>query len=180
MLIVEGLTGCTRGVNGGSPAMKLSDTNGTIRVFSAQEVEVSIAISNAFGTRDTNPMGYRGMDLSMAGQSYIGSNWHVTSGFVLFPLMGPIANVPLHGHGQVSVPYIACFNITTKALGGSSTSVTVRTVFAKVIDGKEMSIHGGWANHERNVPPVKVEEENVLNAVSNALVATSMAKKGNP
>jgi hypothetical protein len=66
--------------------------------------------------------------------------------------------------------YIACFNITTRSLDGSNTTVTVRTEFAQVIDGKEVGVHGGWADHGRDVPPVKAEEENVLNAISNAVI----------
>ena len=125
-------------------------------------------------------MGYRGMDLTPAAGSYIGSNWHVTNGFVLFPLLGPIASVPLRGRTQVSVPYTACFNITTSSVDSSHTRVSVRTVFAKVTDGKEIGVHGGWANHERDVPPVQVEEDNVLIAVSNALLAQRVPGNPNP
>ena len=162
--------GCNREVHGGNPALPLSTTNGTMVVFPTSESAILTAISNAFATSDDNPMGYRGMDLSNDPNS-AGSNFHVVKGYILFPLLGPITNVPLTGSRPKSVPYTACFNITTVSLGNTNTTVTVRTVFSKVSDGKEASIHiVGWANHERDVLPVKAEEENVLNAISNALV----------
>ena len=167
ILQVSFVAGCSRGVHGGAPALPLSGTNGTTQVFFAPEVVVITGVSNAFDIGNSNPMGYRGMHLyTAAEEAYLGA----TNGFVLFPLIGPIASVPLQGQTQVSVPYTACFNITTKALDSSNTTVTVRTIYAKVIDGEEVGVHGGWANHERDVPPVKDEEENVLNAISNALV----------
>lgn len=171
-LVTGVLVGCNRGVHGGDPALLLSGTNGTTEIFPASENTISVGISNAFATPYANPMGYRGMKLySATEQSYLVPNWHPTNGFVLFPLIGPIANVPLRGRTQISVPYRACFNITTKAIDSTNTSVTVRTIFAKVIDGKEIGVHGGWANHERDVPPVKAEEENVLVAISNSVAA---------
>jgi hypothetical protein len=42
----------------------------------------------------------------------------------------------------------------------------IKTISATIIDGQETGIHGGWANHEREVPGVIQEEENVLNAIS--------------
>jgi hypothetical protein len=174
------LIGCSKSIHGGDPALPLSNTNGTTRIFPVPENVILVAISNAFATSDDNPDGYRGMDLSPAAQfSYLVPNWHPTNGFVLFPLIGPITNVPLSGQPPASVPYKACFNIATTSMNGSNTSVTVRTIYAKVIDGKEVGVHGGWANHERDVPPVKAEEENVLNAVSNALVAPRVPEKPN-
>ena len=153
-------------MHGGAPALPLSGANGTSQLFSAPEPTVLTAVSNAFETGDAHPIGYRGMHLYTASEeSYLG----VTNGFVLFPLLGPISSVPLQGRTQISVPYIASFNITTKSLDRSHTTATVRTIYAKVIDGSDIGIHGGWANHERNVPPVKDEEEDVLKAISNAL-----------
>ncbi len=49
------------------------------------------------------------------------------------------------------------------------TSITVRTIDAWVIHGKEIGVHGGVANHEVNVPPLLQEETNVLLAISNAV-----------
>jgi hypothetical protein len=165
------LIGCNRGVHGGNPALPLSTTNGTMTVFPASESAVLNAISNAFAISNDKPTGYRGMDLSND-PNFAGTNFHVANGYILFPLLGPITNVPLTGIRPKSVPYTACFNITTKPLGNTNTAVTVRTVFSKVTDGEEASIHiVGWANHERDVLPVKAEEENVMDAISNALVA---------
>ena len=155
------LCGCSKGVHGGDPALPLSDTSGSAGKFHATESVVRAAISNAFAAPDDNPTGYRGMDLRPAAESFIGPNWHVTNGFVLFPLTGAIAKVPLRGHPGSLVPYKACFNIATRADDASTTTVEVRTVFARVIDGEELGIHGGWANHERDVAPVRLEEENV-------------------
>lgn len=171
------LCGCSKGVHGGDPALPLSDTKGTTGIFHAPEILVRAAISNAFAAPDDNPMGYRGMDLRPAAESFIGTNWHVTNGFVLFPLAGPIARVPLRGRPVPPVPYKACFNITTRAEDTSTTTVSVRTVFAKVIDGEELGVHGGWANHERDVPPVRLEEQNVVSAISNALASLTNPRK---
>jgi hypothetical protein len=152
------------------------------RAFTASESTVLVAISNAFTTGNaSNPAGYRGMMLCPAAeQSYLVPNWHPTNGFVLFPLMGPIASVPLQGRAQLSVPYTAYFYLTTTPVDSSHTSVSVRTILAKVTDGKEVGVHGGWANHERNVPPVKAEEDNVLIAVSNAVGALHIPGKSSP
>jgi len=164
------LLGCSKRVHGGNPALPLSTTNGTTAIFHAPEGVVLNAISNAFATSDDNPMGYRGMTLTPV--SVYSSNRGLTNGLELFPLMGPIATVPLAGGKPKSVPYIACFNIATKPLDNTQAAVTVRTVFSKVTDGKEASIHiVGMANHDRDVPPVKAEEENVLDAISNALIS---------
>lgn len=67
------------------------------------------------------------------------------------------------------MPYIACFHITTEPVEGLHARVMVQTVFARVIDGKELGIHGGWANHEREVPPVQREEKNILDAIARAI-----------
>jgi len=174
------LAGCTRHVQGGDPALPLSNSNGTARIFPAAESTVLTAISNGFATDDANPMGYRGMDLSPSAEPFLGPNWHVTNGFVLFPLSGPITNVPLRGHTNVLAPYTACFNIITRPVDSSHTEVLVRTIFAKVRDGKEIGVHGGWANHERDVPPVKAEEENVLTTISNAMLVPHASERPIP
>jgi len=169
------LVGCSKGVHGGDPALPLSTTNGTTVVFPAQESVVLTAISKAFATSDDNPMGYRGMMLSDA-SSYPGPNGLYSNGLALAPVDGSITNMPLAGGTPKSVPYTACFNITTKSLDNTKTAVTVRTFLSKVIDGKESPIQGGWVNHYRDVPPVKAEEENVLNAISNALAKSRLSR----
>jgi hypothetical protein len=180
LVTLQVLTGCSRGVHGGDPALSLSNSNGTIRVLPADEHDVSTAISNAFGGQTQYGFGrYHNMSLSLARQAFDGSEWYATNGFALSP-SEPIANVPLHGGSAKTVPYIAYFNITTKPVNQSNTMVTIRTIFPKVVDGEETGIHGGWARHERDVPPVKAEEENVLNAISNALVALRTPGKPSP
>jgi hypothetical protein len=148
--------------------LALSSSNGITQVFPSSEGSVVEAISNAF-----NWVGYRGMHLSSAVEApaYFRAQ-DSTNGFVLFPFNGPIATVPLRGHPPTVVPYKAIFNITMKA-EGARTSVSVRTVFPRVIDGEETGIHGGWAKHGRDVPPVQREEQNVLDAISNALAAVN-------
>jgi len=157
--------GCARGVHGGDPALPLSNTNGTAQTFPVSEKAALDVISNSLTA------GYRGMLLSPAAdEAYLVSNWHPTNGFVLFPLMGPIADIPLIGRPTKVVPYRPYFYIVTSAVDVSHTKVVVRTILANVIDGKEFGIHGGWANHERDVPPVQAEEDNLLEAISNAIV----------
>jgi len=180
LLAAQAFTGCSRGVHGGDPALPLSNSNGTTRVLSADEREVSTAISNAFGRETQYGFGrYHNMSLSLARQAFQGSEWYATNGFALSP-SEPIANVPLRGGSPKTVPYIAYFNVTTKPVNESNTAVIVRTIFPKVIDGQETGVHGGWANNERDVPPVKVEEENVVVAISNAVVALKRGEKSRP
>jgi hypothetical protein len=171
--------GCSRGIHGGDVALPLSNSNGTARVFAASESTVLTAISNAFTNADDNPNGYRGMCLTSSSESSYGTNWRASNAFVLFPLIAPITNVPLRGSPPVFVPYSACFNITLKAVDNSNTSVLIRTIFAKVIDGEETGVHGGWAHHSRDVSPVRMEEENVLNAISNTLNVLQMQQGTN-
>ena len=170
------LSGCTKGVHGGAPALPLSTTNGTTVVFSDSEKTVLTAISNVFAFNNTNMMGYRGMMLSDA-SGEPGPTGQYTNGFVLTPVEGPVALIPLTGGRPKLVPYSAYFNIVTKSLDNTTTAVTVRTFSSEVMDGKESPIQGGWVNHYRDVPPVKAEEENILSAISNALVALRVQEK---
>jgi hypothetical protein len=177
LVTLQVLTGCNRGVHGGDPALSLSNSNGATRVLPAGEHDVLTAISNAFASKTPHGFGpYRGMSFNSARQAFDGSEWYATNGFALSP-SEPIANVPLRGGSAKTVPYIAYFNIATKRLDASNTTVTVRTISPAVIDGEETGVHGGWARHERDVPPVKAEEENVLNAISNALVGLRTPQK---
>jgi hypothetical protein len=160
------LCGCTRNIHGGDPNLLLSTSNGISQVLPSSERSVVEAISNAF-----NGTGYRGMHLDSAAEDPTYFRKHSpTNGYVLFPLMGPIAVVPLRGQPPIDVPYTAIFNIVTEADGPNRTRVSVWTFSATVIDGKETGIHGGWANHTREVPPVQKEEQNVFDAISKALI----------
>jgi hypothetical protein len=163
------IPGCTRGVNGGNPAVALANTNGTTVIFSTSEESVLSAITNAFERSEINPMGYRGMNLESVTEADIISASLKTNNLVLFPLIGPIATVPIRGRIEKWVPYTACFNITVSYVDTSLTRVTVRTVFSYVIDGRELGVHGGWANHSRAVPGIQQEEDSVLVSISNAL-----------
>jgi hypothetical protein len=166
LFILSAVIGCSRNVLGGNPALPLASSNGTVHVFALPEGSVTDAITNAFMT------GYRGMILRPAAEeAYLVANWQPSNGYVLFPLTGPIGTVPLQGHTNVVAPYTAYFYITTLPTSSSNTKVLVRTLLADVTDGKEIGVHGGWANHRRPVPPVQVEEDNVLEALSNYLAS---------
>ncbi len=68
--------------------------------------------------------------------------------------------------GTVELPYRAYFYIGLTSTGTNATMVTVRTIQAEVIDGKEPGVHEGWAMHFRKIPPVRQEEENILEAIT--------------
>ena len=154
------VVGCTKNVSGGNPASFLSSSNGVERVFTTNELAMINAISNAFPFTD-----YRGMMLTPAPDSaYLVEGWHPTNGFVLFPLMGPITNILLNT-GSV-VPYRPSFYISLSSSQSKQTRIIVNTIKATIVDGQETGIHGGWANHEREVPGVIQEEQNVLDAIS--------------
>lgn len=127
------------------------------------------AVSNTFSDDKDGLLPYRGMLLQGPAQSDFGTNRFSSNGLTLFPLMGPITNVPLSGGQPVSVPYYATFHLTTEKMDLSHTKFCVLTLRASVDDGKEPGVHGGWANHRRDVPPVRSEEESIISAVSNAL-----------
>jgi hypothetical protein len=76
----------------------------------------------------------------------------------------------------ISVPYYPFFHIFQMQLSAMRTKVTVRTVWATVVDGQEIGVHGGWANHNRDVPPVRSEETNVLSKIA----AQLKSKGGTP
>ena len=151
------LLGCTKGVVGGNPTLPLSDTNGTSQVFEASDSEVTRAISNAF----QEDLRYGFSDA--VGYSRPDKGWHPTNGFVLTADRAT-TSIPLNT--GVSVPYYPYFHIFLTQLNAMRTKVTVRTVSATVLDGQEVGVHGGWANHHREVPPVRSEETNVLSAIA--------------
>jgi hypothetical protein len=140
---------------------------GTQQVFDVTQAQAVTAISNAFAQWH-----YKRMDLESA--KYDGSvpGWHGTNGWILFPLDGPITVTPWRNSKEL-VPYIPTFHITVQALGTNRTIIAVRTIDARVIHGKEIGVHGGWAHHEVNVPPVLSEETNVLMAISNVLLTAN-------
>jgi hypothetical protein len=158
--------GCA--IFGGQPTLARAGKTGTSRVFPASAAETTAAITNAFANHR-----YRGMSLyNAAGQDYLVPGWHPSNGFALEPALsvdGSITNLPAGMLMKKSVPYVAYFHIVTTPLGTDATSVTVRTILAEVIDGKEPGVHGGWANHYRKVHPMRQEEENVLAAVAEQL-----------
>jgi hypothetical protein len=157
---------CNRDVAGGNPKMPLSNRSGTSRDFSASEAQVMRAITTAF-----SDFRYRSTFLEPAVECrYLVTGWHPTNGFVLFPLDGAISNVPLDSSGNKSVPYIPYFHIIVTSVKSNETRLTVRTIRAEVIDGKELfNVHGGEALHHRKVPPVAQEETNVILEVEKAL-----------
>lgn len=165
---------CTRNVSGGNPNLTLSNTNGVAAAFDLSESSVKAAITNAFSGHR-----YRGMLLENS-QDYPG--WHLKDGYVLSPFLGPnweknafpsvggaITNVSLTS-GK-SVPYSPFFCITVTPTASNRITVTVRTFLAQVDDGQETGIHGGWANHSREVLPVRQEEQNVVDTIAHQLNA---------
>ena len=150
----------------GKPQLPLSGKSGTAHFFTANEFEVIAAITNTFPD-----LRYRQMFLKQADDFDLIQGWHSTNGFVLEPFGVPpsITNVPLDHVGNRKVPYVAYFHFEISPLGTSRTKVTVRTISSGVIDGKEISVHGGWANHYRKVPPIRQEEENLLLAIAEEL-----------
>ena len=123
-------------------------TAGTVRNFGASGAEVSLAIVNTF----TNGH-YRDMLLSAAvGSGDLVRGWHPTNGFLLQP-----------GTGS---PYQGYFHIVAAPVATNQTQVTVQTILAEALAGKEPGVHGGWAFHFRKIPPVPQEEEDVLAAIA--------------
>jgi hypothetical protein len=145
---------------------------GAQHVFDVSQSEAANAISNAFAS-------YKGMALFSAETEGFIPGWHKTNGWILFPLNGPMA-VARWKNTDTMVPYIGTFHIAIQSLASNRTAVSVRTIDARVIHGKEIGVHGGWANHEVDVPPVLSEETNVLMAVSNALVAGKRGGAASP
>ena len=90
---------------------------------------------------------------------------------MIFPVMGPITNVPLSDRKHTMVPYYATFYLVIERIDDTHTKLIVRTISARVQDGRQYSIHAGgnWAHNERIVQPIKAEEENIILAVSNAI-----------
>lgn len=162
------LAGCAQGIVGGDPLLPLSTTNGTTRVFETTEGYVLAAISNAF-----DGLQYRKMSLSEASTSnwdYLVTGWRPSSGFVLQPLGKPwIAQVPIGAKKPTWVPYKAYFHITVQPVSVDRASVNVKTVLAMVADGEETGLHGGTAEHVRQVRGVQQEEEAVLAAIGKEL-----------
>ena len=139
-------------------------SSGTQQIFGVNQIEAERAISNAFGR-----WAYKGMDLISARGEGTVPGWHGTNGWILFPLSGPTTVTPWKNSKEL-VPYIPTFHITVQPLGSNRISIAVRTIDARVIHGKEIGIHGGWANHEVDVAPALSEETNVLSVISNAVV----------
>jgi len=146
-------------------------TKGTEQVFQSTEAETVLAITNALD-------GSRYRDTLLVNAESFGPGvvpgllpltnglWAATNGFVLFPITGPIAVIPL---GKKMVSYYATFHIKTEPAGTNLTKVIVRTVESHVINGKEPTLLFGWVQHEEHVAPVLQEETNVLLVISNAL-----------
>ena len=156
--------GC--GIISFNPSLPLSDKNGTEQVFAASESEVTLAITNAYGDSSKSKM-----ILQLAverGADWI-HGWHPTNGFLLFSF-DPIADVPvLTLIGKKQVPYFPYFHVVVTPLNSNQTQVVVRTVRSEVIDGKEIGVHSGLANHYRKVLPVRREEKHVIEAISGQL-----------
>jgi hypothetical protein len=146
----------------GVPALPLSDKAGTQRTFPISKAQATAAISNAFELARYNEM----MLTEAVGGDWLAEAWHPTNGFLLQPTLEPTARIPTRGLlGRRQLPYLAWFHITTTPTGESQTTVSVRTVLAKVVDGIALG-HGGTTGGTVKVAPVRREEERVLAAIS--------------
>ena len=162
---VLAIAGFIFGCSKQSSKLPVSDQNGTERIFATNQIETSLGIVRAF--KDHR---YCGMILKEAANFLSApADWRETNGLVLFSFHEPISLVPLKSGGSKKVPYIASFHIVVAPIGTNKTKVTVRTISSEIIGGKEINIHGGWANRYQEVSPIRSEEENVLKAISEEL-----------
>lgn len=150
--------GCTRGVVGGNPTGRLSDWNGTSQVFQGDALHMSVAITNAFDSyryREMALIHTGGLDYEMHGRKYQG-------GYSLscMSVTGTYTNISLD-NGRTA-PYLAHFYIEAHPVDTNRTKVIVYTIYSQVLDGQEVGVHGGWANHYRDIAPLRQEEENIL------------------
>lgn len=121
---------------------------GTARAFDASEEHVNSAITNAFGSGQ-----YCDMLLGQAaGHDFLARGWHPTNGFLLQP--------------GIFSPYRAYFHIVVVPLASNLTQVTVRTIKAEAVSGREPGVHGGWAFHFKTIRPIPEEEEKVEAAIA--------------
>ena len=143
--------------------------------FDVGSVQAATAISNAFPLFPS----YKGMALFSAQTDNFIPGWRKTNGWILFPVNGPTSEVPWK-KSKTLVPYIPTFHISVEPTGTNRTAITVRTIDARVIHGKEIGLHGGLANREINVPPVLSEETNVLVPISKAVAALKAHERAQP
>ncbi len=150
------------GALAGSPALPLSDKGGSQRTYPVSEAHAVAAITNAFRLFSYNEM----MLTEAIGNDSLAEGWHPTNGFLLLPTLEPTARIATRGLlGHRQLPYLAWFHITTTAVGQSQTTVSVRTVLAKVVDGIALG-RAGTTGGTVKVAPVRREEERVLAAIS--------------
>lgn len=147
----------------------LANKNGTERTFAADQGKTTSAVKAAFDELRHHSMMIEPVDASQST-----ADWHVTNGFLLIPTTEPVSFVSLKKGGETDVPYFGTFHIAINSMGTNLTKVTVTTIRAKVIIGKTVNVHGGWANRYREIPPVRREEENVLNAIASKLADEKM------
>ena len=167
-LAVELLVGCSR-----RSASQPQATGGAAaqRTFRATSEEVLEAISNAFEN-----LRYHNMMLAPSHGFDLIPGWSFTNGFVLVPSVKPVAMVPTKSqHPAITAPYFCYFHIRIEPEATNKTGVTVSTLMPRVVDGRTVGIHGGWADKYRDVPPVHQEEENVLGAIEEALKAKGVS-----
>jgi hypothetical protein len=142
--------------------LPLSDKVGTQRTYPVSEAYALTAISNAFRLFSYNEM----MLSEAVGEDWLAEGWHPTNGFLLQPTLEPTAYIPTKGLlGSRHLPYLAWFHITTTPTGPTQTTVSVRTVLAKVVDGITLG-HAGTTGGTVKVAPVRREEERVLVAIT--------------
>jgi hypothetical protein len=128
--------------------------------------QVEIAITNAFSNYK-----YKWMTLWEARVwPDVIAGVHLSEGFVLtYGDLDGIAKVPLDTDRKKWVPYLAEIHITASSINSNKTKVTVRSIHPRVVDGKKPGWHFGEAAHFRSVPPIRQEEEGVLEQIEKFL-----------
>jgi hypothetical protein len=142
--------------NGQASAGKRNTTAG---VLDATQGEAAAAITNLFEERY-----YRGMIVIELSPTM--SEYGLTNGWDAETTTSELTKIT---KGKKTLPYFAQFHITAEPVGTNQCKIAVRTLKSWVHDGKEIGIHGGWAHHDVDVPPVLQEETNLLFQIAREL-----------
>jgi hypothetical protein len=146
----------------------VSVSGATVRLYPCTVRQAATAITIAFARER-----YHCMLLTAVPDHYDAAagrwrNVRATNEWDLGPDALPLTFVP---KGKEVLPYFAEFDIVANQLTTNQCQILVSTISSWVTDGKEPGIHGGWAAHGRKVPPLLLEETNVLLEISKALAS---------
>lgn len=141
-----------------------AQTNLTGRVFNATTIQTTEAALRAF-----SQFRYHSTMLEPAVGSQSIPGWQATNGFLLLSTTEPLSLVAVDRAGTRRLPYFADFHLTITHFESNRSIVTARTIRSRVVKGREINIHGGWAKRFRAFPPVREEEEKIISAIANEL-----------